>query len=729
MTTQPPASTETVPLKVLPGWRRWVLTILSVMLLLTFLAIATGYIFSYAFIRYFVQSPAGQRVASTSLGHAIKVDGKFAPLHLDKWVITTDSFTSTGWPGEAIGGMNAYGIRAEFDPEAVWHGVWHIKGVTIEHGDFLLRTPNNALKRPTPPKKPKPWYAHFLPSVFQCGPITTPDANVNFEFQGKNPQIAHAQLRADLIGRDFRYTATSGTLNDFPYLPSLHINFLRVMVTRPMVTIEDAELAGIDPMDPARMSLQGQLGQHADKTIKAIIEVTEMPIEQMMPADIAPVVHGRMTGHVTWDRGPDGKAIYSDGDVDLSGASIDDLSVFKMLTVLHGNADLLKFTFDALHVKFHLADGLFTGQLVAVANGKFVLNGTVTYNLDSKIASIDARFSQLPLNVWLPTEFKPNYNGVATASLQWRGQVRSLKDSTAALAVNLDGTHVNSPPLIRRLLAKSKLRTPDEIDFKTAEFNFSYANQVFQLTRAVVDAPGVISANAVGTVAPPDDTLDAVMTWNGLKLGNWLPPQIAEQVYGDVNGNVRVHARKWKLKDGSFGGDLQLVNGVLDHTSVQTMFARWVKDKTMLQIPLTRAALSYVWNAGSLSVSGIDLRGADAFGVQGALALSPDGALSGELSVGLRDKYVKTLMGLGDAVFTRKADGLLWAQVKVSGTLKKPKQDLSSQVIGQLGSHPFAAVGLGARLVSWTIGNWFGAAQEWKKAQAPVKPSVVVRAR
>jgi hypothetical protein len=725
MSTPPVAEDEKVlPPRVLPGWRRWLLTILSVMLLLTFIAIAAAYAFSYPLVKYFVQSPAGQRVASSGVGRAIKVDGEFAPLHLDGWTISVDSFTSTGWPGEAIGGLNAYGVRTEFDPEAVWHGVYHLKGMQIEHGYFILRTPNDALKRPMPPKKPKPWYAHFLPSVFQCGPITTPDANVDFEFQGQHAKIEHAPLRADLIGKDFRYTATGGTLAGFPYLPSQHIDFLRVMVTRPMVTIEDAELSGLDG-DAARMSLHASLGQREDKTIKAIIDVTEMPIEQMLPAEVASVVHGRMTGHVTWDRDKEGKNIFSDGDVDVSGATIDDLSVFKMLTALHGNADLLKFTFDALHLTFHIRDGVFKGELRAVANGKFALDGVVSYTFDSKFATIDAQFSQLPLNVWLPAEFKPNYNGVATAQMKWRGQVRSLKDSTASLEVSLDGTHVNNPPLLRRLLAKSKLRTPDQIDFKTAEFNFTYADQVFKLTKLVIDAPGIIQANATGMVAPPDNTLDAVLTWNSLKLGNWLPEEIAEQVNGDLNGNVKVHARKWKLKDGSYGGDLALVDGELKYTSVQSMFARWVKDKALLELPLTRASLSYVWSAGALNVNAIDLRGGDAFGVQGALMLHPDGTLSGALNVGLRDTYVKTLMGLGEPVFSRDAEGLRWAHVTVGGTLKKPKQDLSKQLIGQLGSHPFAVIGLGTRALSWMMGNWFGAAQEWKR---PVTPGVVVGA-
>ncbi len=724
-TPPPPSPEDVVPTDVppvVPGWRRWLMTVLSVLLLLTVLGVAVSYIFGYDFVKYFVQSAAGQRVASTSLGHAIKVNGEFAPLHLDKWVITTDSFTSTGWPGEAIGGLNTYGVRAEFDPEAVWHGVWHIKGISIEHGYFILRTPNDALKKPVPPKKPKPWWAHFLPSVFECGPMVTPDANVDFEFQGQHAQIAHAPLQADLIGKDFRYTATGGTLQGFPYLPALHIDKLRVMVTRPLVTIEEAQLSGVDPADPVRMSLHAELGQREDKTIKAIIDVTQMPIDQMLPGELADQAHGRMTGHVTWDRDQSGKDVYSDGDVDLSGASIDDLSVFKVLSGLHGNADLLNFTFNTLHLKFHVDNGVFNGELTAESVGKFALTGKIAYEMASKIATIDAQFTQLPLKVWLPSEFKPRYDGVATATMHWHGPLRAPKewpDTSATVSINLDNTHVNNPPLMRRLLAKTKLRTPDEIDFKTAEFDFAYSKQTFQLTRALIDAPGVITANATGTVAPPDDTLDAVMTWNGLKLGNWLPPEIAEQIHGDVDGNVKVHARKWKLKDGSYGGDLQLVNGVLEHTSVQAIFARWVKDKALLKIPLTRAALSYVWSAGSLTVSDIDLRGGDAFEVKGNLALSPEGGLSGDLTVGLREPYVKSFMGLGDAVFTRDAEGLRWAHVTVRGTLKKPKQDLSSQLIGQLGSHPFAAIGLGARALSWMVGNWFGAAQEWKKAKAP----------
>ncbi len=719
MTTPPPnpapaTPSDSSPRKILPGWRRWLLTLLAILLLLAFMAGALVYVFGYTLVQTFVQSPAGQRIVSQSVGHAVKVDGQFAPLHLDGWTVRTDSFTSTGWPGEAIGGLNAYGIRAEFDPEAIWRGVYHIKGIQIDRGVFVLRTPNDALKRPVPPKKPKPCYAHFLPSVFECGPIRSPDANVDFEFQKQEGHIQHAALQADLIGRDFRYTATSGTLI-FPYLPALHIDRLVVMVTRPMLTFEDVELSGLNSNDPTRMVLRGNMGQREDKTVNALVEIVAMPIEQVMPPALASMVHGRATGHLIWKRDQTGHDVVSEGELDLAGASISDLSVFKQLSLLHGNPDLLNFTFDTLHLKFHLKNGHFVADLVAVAAGKFSLTGTATYEQDSKELSLELNFKDLPLKTWLPPEFKPRYSGVATASLQWRGQPDTFKNSTGALSINLDGTHIHNPVLLQRMLRKTKLRAPDELDFKTAQLDFTYQDQTFQLTRAQLDVPGVITVGATGTLVEPDNTLDATMTWSGLTLGNWLPPEMARDISGDINGGVKVHVQKWKLKDGAYAGNIQLLNGELRYLSVQSMLARFVNDRRLLELPLTRATFSWTWNHGALAVSNIDLRADETLGVQGDLALTKSGKLSGLLWVGTKPVYLRSLMGLGDAVFFRNADGLRWARVTASGTAKEPKQDLSSQIMGQLHKHPLAFLSLSGKLISWYVGDWFGAEDEWKR--------------
>ena len=711
MSTLPPESS--VP-KVGRRPKRWLWTLVSAVVLVVVLAAVLPFFLGHDAAKAWVESAAGQRAASSGLSKVIKVDGKFAPLKLKGWTIETDSFTSQGWPGEAIGALNAYGIRAELDPAAVWRGAYRIKGIQIARAEISLLPPNDALKRPVPPKKPRPWYAFLLPQRFECGPIVAANATLDFLFQNQTAHIHDARVQADLIGKDLNYTATSGVL-EFPDLPPLRIERLEMLVTRPLITVTGAQLVGMDPADPARLTLYGSIGMRENKAIDATVDLVSMPIDEVLPSDLAGLIHGRASGRLVWKRDASGQHVFCDGEVSIAGASIDDLSVFKQLALLHGNTDLQDFAFDQLACKFHLQDGIFTANLTAQAPGKFSLTGTVRYELKSKMADLDLAFTNLPLRTWLPAEFKPSYSGTAAATLKWRGRLDTIKDSAGAVTLNLDGAHIHNPVELRDLLAKKGLRAPEEIGFKTAQLDFSYQDRTFQLTRAQLDLPGILTVNAKGTLTSPDDGLDAEVNWQGLTVGNWLPPAIAEQFSGDLNGQVKIHVRRWKLKDGSYAGEMDLVRGELRYTSVQSMLARFVNDRRLLEIPLTRAHFSYDWSDDALAITGIDLRGADDIGVTGSLAMDRDGAISGVLWVGTKPAYLRSLAGLGDAVFQRKEAGLRWAKVTISGTMKEPRQDLSGQLMTQLKKHPSAVFGLSGKLVSWYVGNVFGAEEAWKR--------------
>ena len=260
----------------------WICVVLG---FVTALLVWIGRDAAYEVAKQWVESPAGQRTASRVMGKTIKVDGQFAPLHVTGWTIHTESFTSTGWPGEAIGSLNATGIRAEFDPAAIWDGAWRISGVQIDRATISLLKPNDALKRPDVPKKPRPWYLFFLPSRVECGPIVCPDAELLYSFQGQSARIHDAHVEADLIGKDLKYIATSGVL-EMPYLPPLRIQRLEMLVTRPLIRVYAAQLTGLDPADPARVSLSGTIGMRENKAIEASGEITEIPIEQILPADL-----------------------------------------------------------------------------------------------------------------------------------------------------------------------------------------------------------------------------------------------------------------------------------------------------------------------------------------------------------------------------------------------------------------------------------------------------------
>jgi hypothetical protein len=689
------------------GWTVLFFAFLGI--ILSFIA----YLAAYPLAKKWVQSPDGQRTASRGLSKAIKVDGNFQPLHLQDWTIQTDSFQGPGWPGEALGGIEADHIRAEFDPAAFFHHAWRITGIQIDHAFIELKPPNDQLKRPVPPKKPRPWYAFLLPDHFECGPIIAQNAELHFSFQRQSARIHDAHVQADLIGKDLKYTATSGIL-DFPYLPPLQINRLEMLVTRPLITIYTAQLAAIKPDDPARITLSGKLGMRDNKSIDANVQIVQMPIEQILPENLRSLIHGRASGKLVWTRDETGQHVSSDGDLSISDGRIDDLSVFRQLALLHDNPDLKDFSFEQATCHFHLQDGVCTLDLRADCPGKFSLSSKIGYELTTKIANLDVAFANLPLQTWLPNEFKPHASGVAQAALKWQGQLDTIKNSAGNVAINLDGAQMNMPPVLRRALAPKHLRTPDQIQFQKAQLNFSYQDKTFQLDHGDLVLPGILNAQLSGRISA-DTALDAVVDWQGLTIQDWLPSELADQFSGDINGHATFRVQKWKLGEGSYAGEIILLHGELRYTSVQSLLARFTNDRELLEVPLTRARFDWTWDHGNLSVNHIDLRGGDKLGVEGDLHMNLKKELSGVLWVGTKPTYLRALSGAGEAVFNRHQDGMVWARVTVSGTTRKPKEDLSTQMITQLKRRPFVVLGLGFKLASWYVGNLFGARDEWKR--------------
>ncbi len=310
----------------------------------------------------------------------------------------------------AIGYLDADGIVAEFDPSAIFDRAWRIRSIRIDHADFELRTPNDALKRQMPPKKPRPWYLFFAPDRFECGPIVCPHTNLFYTFQDKDAQIRDAHVQADLIGKGPEIHRHIGYARNAVAAESPH---------RPARTAGDTTrdhrlhraVLGLNPSDTTRLALSGRMGMREDKSIDVEGSFTDLPLDQVLPDELHSLVQGTASGHLTWKRDHTGKLVDSDGELTLTGAHIERLSVFSQVKLLNDNPSLDSFTFTEATCQFHIHGGKATLNLSAKCPGKFTLNGTVVYEKATKLADLDLTVTDLPLVTWLPTEFKPRYEG------------------------------------------------------------------------------------------------------------------------------------------------------------------------------------------------------------------------------------------------------------------------------------------------------------------------------
>ncbi|MDZ4789128.1 MAG: hypothetical protein SH807_09315 [Blastochloris sp.] len=652
-----------------------------------------------------LESEGFRVMLGTQVSKAMKMDGEFGPLQVQGWEASTPEYRATGWPGEAIGSLEAEGVRGTFNPWAIFRRVWEIKRIDVERGTFALRLPQDELKRQTVLGK-KPWYAWLMPTRFYCGWIECPKAQVIFPFQGKQGRLRDVHLGATMVGRDFKYFIYDGIL-EFPLLPDLKIEQLRMLITREVMDIEYASLSGLNG-DRAGAEIQARVGMREDKSIRAKVSVKNMPFGQVMPEVVKARLRGRVSGKLNWNTDPTGKEITSDGELRVSETVLQDWVWLDELARLHNNLELKKFDIDEGMLKYQIRDQRFMAkELDLHVRNKVRLKGSLEYAWGEGRGKADLSFDEVPVQAWLPEEFKVRVAGDMKGWLKWEGLLEDWKGSQASGMVNMDGTRVRYPFSSIAVLKKAGLRFPEEVDLRRAQVDFSYGERQFKATRFEFDAgaAGHLLGKAEWTV---DDRLTAAADFQLSEVQRWLPKEWAEKVKGDLSGNLAWTSKGWKWQDARGKGTFQLAKAQLSGMEFQQQLQRFLKKEGFERLDFKRAELDWEAVEGGLKISRLDFFVPSRGGVRGQAFIGQDKKVRGKIQVGLRQEDLTWLPEATTRVFKNYDQGLYWATVTLSGTTEKPQHDLTKQIMAVLSRHPFALMGLAWRGLSWWLGDALG---------------------
>jgi len=302
--------------------------------------------------------------------------------------------------------------------------VWQVDLISIDEGRFVLREPDNALKRPVVPGK-KPWYAAVMPSRFHCRWIECARTRVDFPFAGRVGGLRDVRLGATMIGQNLKYYGSGGSL-EFPGFPALAMDALEVYVTREMVEVGYAYLRQTSAGD-GRLELSGRLGQHEDKSIQARVVIHDFDSAPFLPASLAKSVRGRLTANATYAVDREGKNPSGTGTVRILGGVLDNLPALDVLAKRQRNPDLKRFAFDDVSLNYRLAgSSLDLSRFVISAPGKMEVTGNATWQLDGSQGSADLSFGRMPLSSWLPSKLIAKVQGTAIGNLSWKWEARDL---------------------------------------------------------------------------------------------------------------------------------------------------------------------------------------------------------------------------------------------------------------------------------------------------------------
>jgi hypothetical protein len=683
----------------------------SVFLLVGLLGIAAvvGLNYSRPALDRWTASEGFQTLISREVSRAMKVDGTFGPIQVEGWSATTPSYTSEGWPGEAIGSLNAKGIQAVFNPWAIFRRVWQVDRIHIEQGTFALRLPDDALKRPAV-KGQKPWYAILMPTRFYCPEIICPAAQVEFPFQGQTGRLQGLNLRARMIGQDFEYRADAGRFV-FPLFPEMQVDELNLFITREMADIRIARLSGLDG-DPGRAIISARLGMREDKSIRAKVELDQLPFGRALPSEWVERLDGRLTGKLDWDTDGSGLKTASDGVVHLRDVVVQGWSWLDRLAAVHDNPDLKVLKVPEANCRFAFDGRTFQlRNLNADAGNLLAFRGDVDYTAQSQHTRANLTLDRFDLKRWLPADFKHRVEAQGKGHVFWEGSWKDPLNSTASGQIYIPACTYRFRPQFLAALKRYGVHFYPDIELDGFDVEFSQSGPRFDVTHIGLLSQRGLRVEGYGHWVV-DQSWELHVNVSGIHAELWRPSGGEGRVRGRVDLTGTWASPTAQLGEGRGRGTARVQQARLTDFTFQKTLARFLKDPSLRDLQFRDFELTGEGDRQDINIQQFRMFTPGKIGLEGTARTTADGRVSGAVWLGLPTASLNWLPEAETAVFTRKKDGLSWAKVTLGGTTRKLEQDLSAQILRVLRRHPLTLAGLGVRAVSWWLGDVLGTYEE-----------------
>lgn len=139
-------------------------------------------------------------------------------------------------------------------------------------------------------------------------------------------------------------------------------------------------------------------------------------------------------------------------------------------------------------------------------------------------------------------------------------------------------------------------------------------------------------------------------------------------------------------------GDVKITDGVLTALPVLNHIAAYAQTSRFRRLVLNEASLEFERRGEVLDLRKILLSSEGLVRIEGDMRVDGELIRKGDFEVGITPGTLAHLPGAETKVFQRGRLGLLWAPLKISGTLSSPKEDLSRRLIEAAGERMFEMI-------------------------------------
>ncbi len=176
----------------------------------------------------------------------------------------------------------------------------------------------------------------------------------------------------------------------------------------------------------------------------------------------------------------------------------------------------------------------------------------------------------------------------------------------------------------------------------------------------------------------------------GVRVEEIVSEDWKQRLMGAVEAEIK--AKGGADREAVISGSLELNQGVLTALPVLDKIAAYTNAVRFRHLALSEARLDFRKEGDRLDLTNIRLASEGLVRVEGRLTLEGDVIREGDFRVGITPGTLSRIPGAETVVFQRGEDGLLWAPMRISGTLDAPKEDLSDRLIEAAGLRMFEMI-------------------------------------
>lgn len=168
---------------------------------------------------------------------------------------------------------------------------------------------------------------------------------------------------------------------------------------------------------------------------------------------------------------------------------------------------------------------------------------------------------------------------------------------------------------------------------------------------------------------------------DGLPIDEFLERDWRARLDGRLNGRARFRGPTKGPGGLTAEGAIQITEGKVEALPVLNEIATLTQTKEFRSFELDRATSRVTWDGSRLTLHDLWIESHGLLRIQGT-ATDLRGQLDGLLEVGTTEARLRLIPGARRHVFTREADGYVWANpaVRLSGTREKPSEDLTRRL-------------------------------------------------